>query len=191
MYQSNNVNGGFTLIEIIISMAILGVVTSTVLVVINPGRRLAQGRDTKRIADVKQIGNILKAYYTANSVYPEATCTYNGWERSEMAGNEGDCTGEKSNFMEYLIGEKWLKTVPVDPLHNKNNPLWGYLYRLSDDRQSFCLLAHLENEDDPILTDDANALMKLGGVAKYCDNSFEIDGESAESWWYAISSERK
>lgn len=174
MYQSNNINRGFSLVELLVSIAILGVVTSVVLVAINPAKRLAQGRDSKRISDLKQIGNALKAYYTENSAYPEATCTYNGWERSEVVGVQGDCNGNKAEFMEYLKEEKWLKTVPVDPLHPKDNPLWGYLYQSSSDLESFCLLAHLEDNSNSILSNDAD-----------CDDDFN------ETWWYAISSERK
>ena len=63
-------NLGFTLIELLIVMAILGVLAVILLVIMNPGERQAQARDTGRISAVVQIGKSLQAYYTTKTEVP-------------------------------------------------------------------------------------------------------------------------
>lgn len=174
---SKDCSQGFTLVELLLAMVVLGVLTSVVAIAINPAQRLAQARDSKRISDLKQIAEALEAYFTVNRFYPLPTCTFNSWERSEKAGNQGDCSGNKAEFMEYLTEGSWLKRVPLDPLHFKDNPLWGYLYTASPDGKHFCLLAHLEDSSNQILTNDAN----------FADLNCDLSAE--ESWWYAIASD--
>lgn len=65
------ISKGFTLIELLIVIAILGILAVVVLVVINPGERQAQARDTGRISSVTQLGRSLQAYYSTKSAYPE------------------------------------------------------------------------------------------------------------------------
>lgn len=64
---------GFTLIEIIIVIAILGVLAVVVLTVINPEERTAQARDTNRITSVTQLGRSLQSYYTIAADYPSGS----------------------------------------------------------------------------------------------------------------------
>ncbi len=63
---------GFTLIELLIVIAILGILAVVMLVVMNPGERQAQARDTGRISSVTQLGRALQSYYTLKSTYPSA-----------------------------------------------------------------------------------------------------------------------
>jgi prepilin-type N-terminal cleavage/methylation domain-containing protein len=62
---------GFTLIELIIVIAILGVLAVVVLVAMNPAERQAQARDAGRVTAVSQIGRSLQAYYTSKASYPD------------------------------------------------------------------------------------------------------------------------
>jgi prepilin-type N-terminal cleavage/methylation domain-containing protein len=75
---------GFTLIELIIVMAILGLLAVIVLVLVNPVERLAQARDSNRMTSITQLGHSLQAYYTTNSAYP-ATAT---WAQDLVAKGE-------------------------------------------------------------------------------------------------------
>lgn len=66
------ISTGFTLIELIIVIAILGVLSIVVLVAINPSERLAQTRDAGRKSTVAQLGNAAQSYYVSNgSNYPD------------------------------------------------------------------------------------------------------------------------
>ena len=65
--KSNN-RGGFTLIEILIVIAILGLLASIVLVGLGGAR--AKARDARRIADLRGVQNALEVYYSARGQYP-------------------------------------------------------------------------------------------------------------------------
>src|SRR3989344_5442812 len=65
----------FTLIELLIVIAILGILAAAVLVAINPGKRNAQARDALRKSQVNGIANALIGYYTLTGEYPrEMNC---------------------------------------------------------------------------------------------------------------------
>ena len=63
---------GFTIIELLVVMAVLAVLAAGVVVAINPGRRIAQANDTKIRNDVGQVATALQAYFTTNQLYPAA-----------------------------------------------------------------------------------------------------------------------
>ncbi len=62
---------GFTLIELLIVIAIIGILASVILVGIGGSRGSA--RDTRRIADLKQVQTALELYYTKCGIYPGGT----------------------------------------------------------------------------------------------------------------------
>jgi len=65
---------GFTLIELLVVIAIIGILATIVLVSLNSAR--SKARDTKKVADLRQIQLVLEMYYNDNSAYPvAATCT--------------------------------------------------------------------------------------------------------------------
>ncbi|MFH1161904.1 MAG: prepilin-type N-terminal cleavage/methylation domain-containing protein [Candidatus Jorgensenbacteria bacterium] len=61
---------GFTLIEMLVVVAIIGLLASVVVVGVGGARQRA--RDAKRIADIRQIQNMLENYYSTNNAYPTA-----------------------------------------------------------------------------------------------------------------------
>ena len=59
---------GFTLVELLVAIAIIGMLASVVLVSLNSAR--AKARDARRIADVHSIQLALENYYDTNGAYP-------------------------------------------------------------------------------------------------------------------------
>ncbi len=53
---------GFTLIELIVSIAILAILVAVLVVAINPTEQLARSRDTKRVADLNALKSSLNLY---------------------------------------------------------------------------------------------------------------------------------
>ena len=62
---------GFTLIELMVVISIIGLLASIILVSLNTAR--AKSRDARRVADVRQVMNALELFYNDNKGYPAAT----------------------------------------------------------------------------------------------------------------------
>ncbi|MCX6792965.1 MAG: prepilin-type N-terminal cleavage/methylation domain-containing protein [Candidatus Falkowbacteria bacterium] len=93
---------GFTLIELLVVIAIIGVLSTMAIIALGNARTKA--RDTKRVADIKQISTALELYYADNNSYPtiitpgnslvspDGTKTYMGKIPSNPTPrNEGNC----------------------------------------------------------------------------------------------------
>lgn len=61
-------SNGFTLIEILIVVAIISILASTILVGLGPAREAA--RDTRRIADLREVQNGLELFFNRCTYYP-------------------------------------------------------------------------------------------------------------------------
>jgi len=114
---------GFTLVELLVVMAILGVLVTVTLGAFRSSQ--ARGRDAQRKNDLKQISNALELYYSDYGKYPDTL----PWG--------AEFTDLKTVYF---------KVVPVDPIESLD-----YFYRLPDTpvNQKFQLFAALENTEDP------------------------------------------
>ena len=59
---------GFIFIELLIVIAIIGVLVSYILASMSEARR--KGRDTQRISDIRELRSALELYFEANKTYP-------------------------------------------------------------------------------------------------------------------------
>jgi len=67
----NKQQKGFTLIEILIVVAIIAILSSVVLVGLGPTQQ--QGRDARRLSDLRETQTALELYYNKNGSYPAAS----------------------------------------------------------------------------------------------------------------------
>lgn len=66
------VRTGFTLIEILLVMAILGIIAGITLVALNPLEQISKTNDSKTKQSVNQLGGLVTAFYAQKQVFPVA-----------------------------------------------------------------------------------------------------------------------
>lgn len=67
--------GGFSLVELLIVVAILGILAAIAFATLSPAKRQNQAKDSQTRADIGQIATALSAYFTSSgrSTYPTAS----------------------------------------------------------------------------------------------------------------------
>jgi prepilin-type N-terminal cleavage/methylation domain-containing protein len=120
-------NRGFTLVELLVVIAIIGILAAVVLVSLSSAR--IKARDSRRVADLRQIALALENYYDDNQQYP-----------ASIYG------GSLAN---------WMSVVPLDP--GPLNPQYGYnTANCTPANQRYVLRATLEDENNAALDTDAD-----------------------------------
>jgi prepilin-type N-terminal cleavage/methylation domain-containing protein len=102
---------GFTLIELLVVIAIIGILATIAVVALQQARQSA--RDSKRIADIKQIQTALELYYNYNSEYPtnisnqisDGTTVYMEIVPTAPTPADGDCSSEENLYIYEVVGE--------------------------------------------------------------------------------------
>jgi prepilin-type N-terminal cleavage/methylation domain-containing protein len=105
--ENNKSHKGFTLIEILVVIAIIGLLTS--IIIVNIRQATTKARDAKRISEIRQIRLAIELYYDAMGYYPQFT------------GN-ARCNVGNNNSLAGLITEKLLASVPLDPVNSSATP---------------------------------------------------------------------
>ncbi|MCL5434895.1 MAG: type II secretion system protein GspG [Patescibacteria group bacterium] len=113
---------GFTLVELLIVVAIIGVL-ATLLMVNFVGVR-QRARDAQRKSDLRQIQSALEIYRADNSAYPLTVSGLNSGCPASFTYN----------------GTTYMQKVPCDPL--------GTSYSFSSTGTTYSIIACLENAND-------------------------------------------
>ena len=144
---------GFTLIEILIVVAIIAVLASAVLVGLGPVQR--QGRDARRIYDLRQVQTGLELYYAKCGYYP-------GEVESDTF-----CTGQNTvptdwDALTLVLIDRGIgiNKIPNDPTASRD-----YFYWVSNSGDSYVLGATFEDSNNSALQNSAV------GAAPFCEGS--------------------
>ncbi|WKZ25732.1 MAG: prepilin-type N-terminal cleavage/methylation domain-containing protein [bacterium] len=128
--MNNKTKKGFTLVELLVVVSLIGVLATLVIANMNSARERA--RDTQRKSDFRNIQTALRLYYNDNGGYPTSST-------DNIVGCDGNC----------VWGESWvnddvtyMNILPDDPLSNQ---IYKYTYIDDDD---YILEACLENVSD-------------------------------------------
>lgn len=147
MSLKNRSRKGFTLVELLIVIAVIGLLAAAVIAVIKPAKQLARARDTIRKQRLQEIRDALERYYSAFGKYPAAGACALGSD-CWVLSTAGD------NWIPALVDNDELKQVPKDPKNAGVGP-WvpnSYTFAYGDvsaDAQEFDLVAQLEDTSDP------------------------------------------
>lgn len=106
-----NVNKGFTLIEVLVVMGIIAVLSTIVLVAINPSRQFAQSRDTQRTSNVTALLNAIGQRTVDNRGIFETGC-----DAGEISATTTIIKSGEDGFDLYpCIVPTYMALLPVDP----------------------------------------------------------------------------
>ena len=110
--KSFNNKSGFTLLEILLVVAAIGILAGIVIFAINPAKQLADTRNAQRKVDVNTILNALYQYSIDNSgSYPSGVTT----NSLEICKTEIANCGDLVDLSDLTTNGKYLISVPIDP----------------------------------------------------------------------------
>ena len=130
---------GFTLMELLIVVAIIGILSSIVLASLNAARM--KSRDAKRYSDIKQIQTALELYYNENGRYPTTA-----WISSNAA------------TWQTFLGSALGMNLPVDPTNTATGQattagVYTYSYysrAYGCEGQWYMIVYRLEGDSTPV-----------------------------------------
>lgn len=134
---------GFTLMELIISMAILAIVTGSILGTYTNSQKKA--RDARRKSDLKQLQNALEAFANDHrGLYPSADSgKVSACPAPADRGLSGtSCVWGTGSFL-MTSGATYMQQMVTDPRTTVN-----YYYQVSTDNTKYQIYACLENSED-------------------------------------------
>lgn len=143
---------GFTLVELLIVIAILAVLATTTVLVLNPAELIKQGRDSARISDLSAINSAIALYLadysnatTSGNAYCSATTTQSLPFTScneRVASTSVDGSGWVDiNFNQVSVGSP-LSKLPLDPV---NNASFFYAFKTNSTALTFEIDAKMES----------------------------------------------
>ena len=136
-----NKNKGFTLLEILLVIAAIGILAAIVLVAINPNRQIAQARNTVRQSDINTIQKALEQYLIEKGRYPNSVSTTPGYICN---------TGTEQNVVTTNCNERvdlrelvpdYIAAIPKDPQSTGTNT--GYIVATNPDNNKVSIQASL------------------------------------------------
>jgi prepilin-type N-terminal cleavage/methylation domain-containing protein len=108
--------GGFTLLEVLLVVAIIAILAGIVIIAINPGKQLGDTRNAQRQADVTTILNAVYQYALDNNGTMPATITATPTQICKTGVAAGTCTTDGHIDLSVVTASgKYVASFPIDP----------------------------------------------------------------------------
>lgn len=152
-HLSSTIASGFTLVELMIAVAMIAIIASAAITFLDPLAQIRRANDARRKSDLSQIQKALELYYQDYERYPNEL-------NSRIVSN-----GSTIDW-----GQPWspyMARVPKDPTGGV------YVYKAGSNNQSYMLYAWLENpgKDPPnCQSDDTKTCKNAAPVS--CNKNF-------------------
>jgi prepilin-type N-terminal cleavage/methylation domain-containing protein len=124
---------GFTLIELIVVIGIMGIMSVGIMLTLNPFAQFQKANDARRKSDLAQIQRALEIYYQDKQQYPLNTGDYLIITNVKSQS----CSAPPCNVAWGTSWQPYVNLVPKDPTSSKN-------YAYSSDGQSYFIYASLD-----------------------------------------------
>lgn len=134
---------GFTLVELLVVISIIGILAS--LIVVNLAGARERARDTQRKNDLRQVQTALRLYFNDFQGYPTSDGSY----RILHSTSGGNTPYEWGTA--FAVNGNLYMDLPGDPV-GAGNFRYNY-FRNGSDSDVYCLWARLENASDQQIPD--------------------------------------
>lgn len=145
---------GFTLVELLVVISIIGILSSFAIVSLNSAR--IKARDALRKGDMAQLRTALNLYFDDNIFYPSCG-TWDGGAPdfgANVGNNDGDGSWCYNNILQTDLttgARPYMGSLPKDPKNPTNMDLANggndtYIYRYVSDGSQYALVYTLEIE---------------------------------------------
>ncbi|MEI7424773.1 MAG: type II secretion system protein [Candidatus Staskawiczbacteria bacterium] len=137
----NKQQKGFTLLEILLVIALIAILAGIVIVAINPAKQTADARNTQRTSDVNTILNAVYQYSIDNSgampsgIPTSVSCPGTG--ASEICKKGAACTG-LVDLSALTTNAKYIVSIPFDPTGSTTNGTAYNIVKTTDNRIIVC-----------------------------------------------------
>ena len=141
---------GFTLLEIILVIAAIGILAAIVIVAINPTRQLQSARNVSREADTEKLFDVLNSYFIENGeALPTIQAMANDTSAEICLDGVDQSTCESGGYI-YLgsLTPEYMSSIPTDPDQVGNGS--GYELHKSTNSRLGIRALHVEGDVDPI-----------------------------------------
>lgn len=151
---------GFTLIELVVVIVVVGILIAFSAFSVNMS--IKKSRDASRQNDLSNVKHALVLYYNDNNKFPV------------QASGATD-----TSILKVLVDNKYIASIPVDPLNSKNSQYF-YRYYTDADGSNFDLEAKLE--DSSAKDSVSMNVNKNGDLTSKINGTFHIGSDA----WYRL-----
>jgi type II secretion system protein G len=140
---------GFTLIEMLVVIAILGIIATVLFATINPVAQLQKTNDAHRKSDLENVQRALDLYYQDNGSYPASSASF-------QIAPGGTAIAWGSAWSTYM------SKLPKDPIAANT---YVYYSPTSSNGQAYYLYANLQQgAHDPNACNNGSACTSMSGT---------------------------
>ncbi len=138
--ETTKTTRAFTLLEMLLVIAMIAILAGIVIVAINPGRQLAQSRNAQRASDLRAIYSAVNQYYIDNKTWPNDLLS---GTFQEICKEGVDETTNNCINLDILVPD-YLPAIPHDPQSGQNTA--GYALAINPSKQDLVLIADNSTE---------------------------------------------